>query len=109
MCQTISLLVFFNYTLYLRKVGSHTSAHTRLLGGSVDRDEDEVSLLDGGINVSGEEQVLATAIKDNLLEARLIDWELVRVPSSNAGRVYVNDGDLDVVALVGDDSAGRTT
>jgi hypothetical protein len=95
--------------LNLRKISSHTSTHSRLLSGSVDRDEDEISLLNGAINVSGEEQVLSSAFKDNLIQTGLIDGKVIGIPSVNTSLVQINNGDLDVVALVGDDGTSGTT
>jgi hypothetical protein len=90
-------------TVNLRKISSHASTHSGFLGGSVDRDKDEISLLDGGIYIRGEEQVLATALKDNLIQTRFVNGKVVGIPSINASLVQVNDGDLDVMALVSDD------
>lgn len=94
---------------YLRKISSHTSTHTSLLGRSVDRDKDKIGFIDGTIYISREEEILATTIKDNFLETRFIDGQLVRVPGSNASGIDVNDGHLDVMALVSDNSTSRAT
>jgi hypothetical protein len=93
----------------LRKVSSHTSTHTRFLGGSVDRDKDKISLLDGTIDISSEEQILVTTFKDNLIQTRLVDGKLVGIPSVNTGLVQVDNGDLDVVTLVSDDGTSWAT
>lgn len=101
--------LLFQWISDLRKVSGTAGAHTGLLGGGVDRDEDKISLLDGTIDVGGEEQVLAAALKDNLLETGLVDGQLVRVPGSDTGRVDIDDGDLDVMALVGNYGTSGTT
>jgi hypothetical protein len=46
-------------------------AKTIVFCGSVDRDEDEVSLFDGSFYVGGEEEVLAAAGFDNVIKTRL--------------------------------------
>lgn len=95
--------------MYLRKISSHTGAQTSLLGRSVDRDKDQISLLDSSIDISGEEQVLATTIKDNLLQSRFINRKFVRVPSVDTSLVQVNDSNLDMMTFVGNDSTSGTT
>lgn len=65
--------------------------------------------MNGAINVSGEEQVLSSTFKDNLVQTGFIDGKVIGIPSINTSLVQVNDGDLDVVALVSDDRTSRPT
>jgi hypothetical protein len=55
-------------------------------------------LNDSLVDPGGEEEVLATAASDNVLETRFIRWEprVGRVPSVDTSLVEVDDGDLDV-------------
>lgn len=82
-----------------------------LLRGRVDTDEDEVGLLDGGIDVGREGEVAATGLLDHLDESGLIDGELVvgAVPRVDTCLAQVDDGDLNLRALEGDDSACWST
>ena len=45
-------------------------------------------------NVGGEEEILSAALLDDLVQSRLIDRELVRVPRSDPRCVDVDDSDL---------------
>ncbi|ONK60301.1 uncharacterized protein A4U43_C08F16710 [Asparagus officinalis] len=61
---------------HLRIVGgvsSLASAEATLLGGGVDRDEDDVTLSDVLLNVGAEEQVAATALLHDVVEPGLVD------------------------------------
>lgn len=89
------------------QVSGVASTDTRGLGGCIDGDEDEVGFDDGLVDVGAEEEVLASALLDDLVEARLVDGQSVGVPLCNALRVHVDDGDLDVRALEGNDGASR--
>ena len=116
-----------------RHVGGTASTDTALLGGGVDGDEDHVSLGDVSSDVGREEEVaLAAGHGDlailgrrlareagitaavagdthNVVHARLVNGRVAGVPAADAHRVAVDDGDLDVWVLVGDDSGSRTT
>lgn len=94
---------------YLRKISGHTSTHTSLLGGGVDRDKDQISIDNSLVNIGGEEQVLATTSKDDLIQTRFVDGEVIRVPGIDTILVQIDDSDVNVMALVGDNSARRTT
>ena len=93
------------------EIGGEARSHTRLLGGRVHGDEDQVRLKDGLVDVGGEEEVAAAGLADDVLEAGLVDGELEvgRVPRVDAGLVEVDDGDLDVGALQRDNRARRAT
>ena len=93
------------------EVSSETGPDARLLGGSVHGHKYEVSLPDGLVDVGREEEVAAACLTDDLLEARLVDWELEvgAVPRIDAGLVEVDDGDLDVRTLEGDDGTRWAT
>ena len=113
-------------------VSSAAGTNTTVLGGGVDGDEDNVGLADVLGNVGGEEQVglalsnLGLAISaglagdggstatitgdtDDIVQAGLVDRRVLGVPAANASGVSVNDSDLDVGVLEGDDSGGGTT
>ena len=83
------------------QVSGETSTETRLLGRSVDRDEDQVGLGDTLVNLGGEEQVPASASLDDINETGLVDGqvEFGVVPSVDTGLVEVDNGDLDVRTL----------
>ena len=60
------------------EIRSLTRAETGLLGGSVDGDEDHLGGGDGAGDVGGEEEVLAAARLDDLVEAGLVDGRVGR-------------------------------
>lgn len=68
-----------------------------------------LSLGDSLVDVSGEEEVLSTGTLDDLIESRLVDGEVVRVPGVNTRLVEVDDGHLDVGALGRDNGTGGAT
>ena len=76
-----------------RQVGGKAGSHARALCGRVDRDKDEVCLNDCFVNLCAEEEVDASLLLYNLLEARLVDGQGVRVPGCDAVRVDVDNGD----------------
>lgn len=94
------------------QVGSVASSDTGLLGGGVDGNEDEagvsrvhvkevmnlLGLLDGLVDIGGEEQVPASGLFDDLVKSRLVDGQVVAVPSVDTGLVQVDNGDLDLGA-----------
>lgn len=84
------------------EICSTASADANLLGWGVDGDEDNVSLLDGGVDVGGEEEVAAAAGLDYLVEPRLVDGQVCTVPGGDAGFGYVDYLDLDFWAFEGD-------
>jgi hypothetical protein len=47
------------------------------------------------LNISAEEEVPAPALLHNIIKTRLIDWELVAVPSFNARLGDVNNNNLN--------------
>lgn len=85
------------------QVGGETSTETRLLGGGVDRDEDQVGLGDTLVDLGREEQVPTPASLDDVDETGLVDGEVEVgvVPGVDTGLVDVDDGDLDVGTLEG--------
>ena len=93
------------------EIGGEAGTDTRLLGGCVNRDEDEVCLTDTLVDIGGEEEVATAGFADDVLEAGLVDGEVEvgRVPRVDTRLVKVDDGDLDVGALEGDDGARRAT
>lgn len=46
---------------------------------------------------------------DNVVQARLVNGRVARVPAANANFVSIDNRHLDVRVLEGDDSSGRTT
>lgn len=58
-----------------------------------------LGVLDTLVNISAEEEVLAPGGLDNLIETRLVDREVVRVPGVNSLLVEVNNGDLNLGAV----------
>ena len=82
-----------------------------LLRRCVDTDENEVCLLNGLVHVRGEEEVAAARRFDDLDETGLVNGQLKvgAVPRVDTRLVQVNDGDLNLRALEGNDSACRTT
>ena len=91
------------------EISGKASADTGLLGGSVDRDEDEISLLDALVDIGGEEEVAATGFTDDVLKTGLVDGklEVLAVPRVDTRLVKVNDGDSDVGTLESNDRACR--
>lgn len=61
--------------------------------------------MNGIVNVSVKKEVAASALLDDFIETRFIDWKCVRVPLCDSGGVDIDDGNFDVWALVGDDGA----
>jgi hypothetical protein len=68
-----------------------------------------LSLSDALVNVGREEEVLAAGGLDDLIETRLVDGKVVRVPGVDTGLVQVDNRDLDVGALERDNRAGGAT
>ena len=93
------------------EIGSKTSTDATLLCGSVDTDENKVRLLDGTVYVRREKQVATTCFFDDIVKAWFIYGQGVAgaVPGVDPSLVEVNDGDLDVWALQGNDRASRAT
>ncbi|GJN23258.1 hypothetical protein PR202_gb10892 [Eleusine coracana subsp. coracana] len=96
-------------TLPVGEVGSLSSTKTTGLGGCVHRDEDNVSLSDVLLNIGAEEEVLAPALLHNIIETRLIDRESVAVPGLDAGLGDVDNDNLNIRALEGNDCHCRAT
>jgi hypothetical protein len=59
-------------------------------------------------DVRGEEEILAPTFVDDLVEAGLVDGQLLGVPLGDALGALVDDRHPDVRALEGDHAAGRT-
>ena len=93
------------------EIGGEASTNTRLLGGGVDGDKDEVSLTDALVDVGREEEVPAACLADDVLQAGLVDGEVEvgGVPRVDTGLVKVDDGDLDLRALECDDGTRRAS
>ncbi|RUP44172.1 hypothetical protein BC936DRAFT_149847 [Jimgerdemannia flammicorona] len=94
---------------YLRQISSHTSTHATLLCRSVDGHEDKIGFQDCTLDVGAEEQVFAASAEHDFIEARFVNGQVVGVPGVNASLAQVDDGDLDVGTLVGDDGARGAT
>ena len=86
------------------EVGSLAGSQTAGLGGGVHRDKDDVGLSDVLLDVGAEEEVLAPARLDNIIEAGLVDREGVVVPGVNAGLGDVDNHHLNCWALDGNDN-----
>lgn len=68
------------------------------------------SLVVGGRLVGdGGSTATVTGDTDDIVQTRLVDRRVLGVPAANASGVSVNDGDLDVGVLEGDDSGSGTT
>lgn len=96
---------------HILQVRSNACTNARFLRRSIDRDEDQVGLLDRTVDIRGEEKVATTRLANDMIKAWLIDWEgeISRVPSVNAGLVEVDNGNLDMRALERYNSACRAT
>ena len=93
----------------LREISGRARTHASFFGGGVDRNENEVGLINGTINVGAEEEVLIATRNNNVVEPRFINGKDARGPRSDANGVHVDDDDLDIRALVSDDGAGGST
>lgn len=82
-------------------------ADARLFRWRVHRDEDDVGLADGGVDVGAEEEILAARRLHDLLQPRLVDGQALRVPRGDSPLGEVADSHLDVGAHLGDDRHGR--
>ena len=91
------------------EISGKASADTILLGGSVDRDKNEVGLLDALVDIGGEEEVAATGLADDVLKTGLVDGklEVLAVPRVNTRLFQVNDGDSDFGTFESNDRACR--
>mmetsp|Transcript_24271 Transcript_24271/g.47390 ORF Transcript_24271/g.47390 Transcript_24271/m.47390 type:complete len:420 (-) Transcript_24271:49-1308(-) len=88
------------------KVSSAASTNTVSLGRGVDRHEDNLALTDSLVDLGGEEEVLVADLLYHVIESRLVDRKVVRVPPGDLLRVDVNNVNLDIRALQGDSSHG---
>ena len=95
---------------YALQVCAEACTDTALLRRRVNGDEDQVGLLDRLVNVRGEEEVLAAGRLHDIDQAGLVDWQLKvgAVPRVDTRLIEVDNGDLDLGALQGDDGAGGT-
>lgn len=93
------------------EISGKSCTNTALLCRCVDRDKDQISLLDGLVNIGGEEEVATAGLADNGVETWLVDGEveLGAVPRIDTGLVQVHNGDLNVGALQSNDSASGAT
>jgi hypothetical protein len=83
------------------EIRSKASAYPRLLGGCIDRDENEVGVLDTLIDVGGEEEVPPSRLADNVFEPGFVDGKVIvgTVPGVDTSLVEVYNGHCDVRAL----------
>ena len=83
------------------KVSGKSSAYPALLSGSIDTNEDKISLLDAFIDIGGEKEVTSAGLADNIIEAWFVNRQLkVRaIPGIHTGLVKVNNGYSDVGAF----------
>mmetsp|Transcript_2340 Transcript_2340/g.7011 ORF Transcript_2340/g.7011 Transcript_2340/m.7011 type:complete len:206 (-) Transcript_2340:79-696(-) len=82
------------------EVSCASGADAILLRWRIHSDEDDVGLLDCLVHLGSEEQVLSSALLDDLVEARLVDWQAVRVPRGDSGLRDVHNGHGRVRALL---------
>lgn len=61
------------------------------------------------INIGAGEKVLATALLDDFVETRLVDWKLVAVPSVDTWYRDANDSYLNVGTFKSNDCHGWST
>merc|ERR1740120_687005 len=97
------------HALDVTQVRCTASTYALDLRRCVHRGEDDVCLLNGSLDVSREEQVLSSASLDHLVQAWLVDGQVVRVPRCDPSLVQVHDGDLDVGTLQSDGRASWAT
>lgn len=95
--------------LDVAQISCITSAHTLGLGGSVDRDKDEIRIDDRLVNVGGEKEVFSAARLHNLIQAGLVDWEDIGIPGIDARLVQVDDCDSDVGVFSGNNGTCGAT
>jgi hypothetical protein len=65
-------------------------------GGCVDRDEDQICSVDGGVNLSTKKEITFSGSLDNFEEGGLMDREGVRFPCCYARLAEVDNRDFDV-------------
>ena len=108
--SSVGTQVYTNHAKeYSRQVSSHTGTNTTLLGGGIYGHKDKIGLIDSTLDVSAEKEVLATAGAHDIVEAGFVDGQIVRVPGVDTALAQVDDGDLDIGALEGDNGASRAT
>lgn len=99
---------------YSLQVSCIPCAHSALLGRRVHTDEDQISLLDGRVHISAEEEVPSPAFFDHVAQTRFKDgqageiarlWVWIRVPRLDSVWVDINDSYLDVRTAGSDDGA----
>mmetsp|Transcript_2494 Transcript_2494/g.5441 ORF Transcript_2494/g.5441 Transcript_2494/m.5441 type:complete len:309 (+) Transcript_2494:1053-1979(+) len=88
--------------LPVRQVSRLAGADAGGLGGGVDGDKDDRALPDRRIDVGREEEVASAGLLDDLLQARLVDRQVVRIPSGDAALVEIAHSDLDIRAHLRD-------
>mmetsp|Transcript_10884 Transcript_10884/g.21739 ORF Transcript_10884/g.21739 Transcript_10884/m.21739 type:complete len:484 (+) Transcript_10884:310-1761(+) len=79
------------------------------LGGGVDGDEDHVRVLHHLVHVGGEKKVLVARLLHHRVEARLVDREVIAIPSVNLLLGEVQHRHLDVGTVVCDDRHRRSS
>jgi len=92
--------------LDVTQVGRPAGADAVGLGRGVDRHEDDVGLLDLPGDVRGKKQIPAARLLHDLLESRLEDRQVARVPRRDAGGVHVHHRDGDAGAFQRDHGHG---
>lgn len=109
-------------------IGGAASTSTAVLGGGVNRNEDNVGLTNVARDLRGEDQVgrargdrlllgivdraLARAITGNahnVGQARLVDGRVAGVPAADTDWVSVDNDDADMGVLEGNHSSSRAT
>lgn len=114
------------------KVGTSPSSYSIHLGWSIDTDENYISFRDGSVDFAREEQIglsgrqmnrdwfqswkghggfvrsIASSPHD-FWKTSLVDWQVIRVPSSDPFRVQVDDIDGDERIVVGYQSSCWST
>src|SRR6056297_1313429 len=70
---------------------------------SVNRDKNQVRGSNLCVDVDGEEEVLAPRLLDHLLQARLVDGEVLRIPRVNLGSGNVHHSHADTRTFFSDD------
>lgn len=73
-----------------------TSTNSLSLGGSVDGNKDDISVLDFLVKVGREEKISTTTFLDDIEQFGLVNWELVSVPSIDLLLGNIDDGDLNL-------------
>mmetsp|Transcript_48282 Transcript_48282/g.121918 ORF Transcript_48282/g.121918 Transcript_48282/m.121918 type:complete len:255 (+) Transcript_48282:1059-1823(+) len=92
--------------LPVRQVRRAAGAHTPCLRGCVHAHEDDVCLRDMLLGVRAEKKVAPPGLEHHIVQAGLVDGQVVAVPRGHALRIDVQDDHLYGGALVRDDGHG---